>query len=496
MMNRREFTLSMLASAAGTSTALREFAYSRSIQHGKSLLQLQQEFLDLRFGMFIHLNMATYEQREWGDPKVSPQIFNPAHLDTDQWASAARSAGMTYGCLTTKHHDGFCLWPTDTASPSVKNAASQHDVVRAYVEAFRRQGLKTCLYFSILDLRANIRRYAVTAQKIEMIKDQLKELLTNYGEITMMIFDGWNASWSRLWYDQIPFRDIYDYVKSLQSNCLVADHNAGQFPVPALYYTDVKQYEQHAGQEIPSDSLVPSQSGTTLQSEWFWKRDYPTQELRPARQIVEEWLIPFNQQHCNLILNVAPNPDGRFDQNAVDRLAEIGHLWKTPGPAPKLAPSLNITTPNLAFAQPSFASSSPAAVGPDLANDNNFRTYWVCDDGQNSGWIEIEFQDPTVFNTVSLVEPLSAERYGSESRIDTYRLRYWDSAKWVDIISGRGMGNPHIHQFKPITARRVHLDLEGAGKPPGIAEFGIYNEPVPRNAVAQSIFSNGEWAQS
>jgi len=478
-MNRREFTLSTLAAALGTATVLPEFAYSRSSEHERSLLQLQQDFLDLRFGMFIHLNMATYEQREWGDPKISPQVFNPANLDTDQWASAARSAGMTYGCLTTKHHDGFCLWPTATASPSVKNAAFQHDVVRAYTDSFRRQGLKTCLYFSILDLRAEIRPYVVTPQQIEMIKAQLAELLTNYGEISMIIFDGWNASWSRLWYDQIPFRDIYDHVKRLQRDCLVADHNAGQFPVPALYYTDIKQYEQHAGQKIPSDSLVPSQSGTTLQSEWFWKRDYPTQELRPARQIVEDWLIPFNRQHCNLILNVAPNPDGRFDPNAIDRLAEIGHLWKNPGPSPKLSSSVNITTPNLAFAQRSFASSSADGVGPDLANDNNFRTYWTCDDGQSSGWIEIQFQNPAVFNTVALVEPLSAAEYGSESRLETYRLQHWTRSEWVDIARGRTIGNFRIHQFKPITAERVRLLLEGSGKPPGIAEFGVYNEPAP-----------------
>src|SRR5260370_20871023 len=128
------------------------------------------------------------------------------------------------------------------------------------------------------------------------------------------------------------FRTIYDHVKRLQPNCLVADHNAGQFPGAALYYSDIKQYEQHAGQKIPADSLIPSQSGTTLQSDWFWKLDYPTQELKPSRQIVEERLTPFNQGHCNLILTVAPNRDCRFDQNAVQRLGEIVTLPTNPRP--------------------------------------------------------------------------------------------------------------------------------------------------------------------
>jgi len=173
----------------------------------------------------------------------------------------------------------------------------------------------------------------------------------------------------------VPFREIYDHIKKLQPNCLVTDHNAGQYPGAALYYTDIKQYEQHAGQKIPAESLVPSQSGTTLQSEWFWKQDYPAQELRPVREIVEEWLVPFNERHCNLILNVAPNRDGRFDQNALDRLAEIGQAWKHPGPTPRLEPSVVITTPNLAFARRSFASSSSDGYGPDLANDNRFSSY-------------------------------------------------------------------------------------------------------------------------
>ncbi|MBB5338942.1 alpha-L-fucosidase [Tunturiibacter gelidoferens] len=481
-INRRQFTYGVIAAAGSIPSATQLIAQTQAKPH-KPMLQLQQEFLDLRFGMYIHLNMATFEQREWGDPKASPQLFNPAHLDTDQWAQAARSAGMTYGCLSTKHHDGFCLWPTATTSPSVKDAPFQHDIVRAYVDSFRRHGLKVCLYLSIFDLRADIRPYQITPRKVELIKAQLTELLTNYGEITAMIFDGWNAPWTRITYDQLPFREIYDHVKHLQPNCLVTDYNASQYPGSALYYTDIRQYEQHAGQKIPADSLVPSQSATTLQSEWFWKRDYPTQELRSARQIVNDWLIPFNEQHCNLILNVAPNTDGRFDDNAIKRLAEIGQLWKHPGTAPRLQPSVAITTPNLAFAKPSFASSSPDTIGPDLANDNKFDSFWICDQGvcdqhQNSSWLEIAFERPTAFNTVSIVEPRYLQQYGPDSRIASYRLQLWDNGRWTDILNGRTPSTFQLHQFRRVTAQRVRLTLEGIGRPPGIAEFGVYNEPI------------------
>ena len=243
MLNRREFAHGLAGTAALLAAKQSALAAPTMQQTAKPLLQLQQEFLDLRFGMFLHLNMATFEQREWGDPKASPKLFNPAHLDTDQWAQVAHSAGMAYGCLTTKHHDGFCLWPTKTTSPSVKDATFTQDVVESYAHSFRKHGIKVCLYFSILDLRAQIWSYQVTPKKIDLIKAQLSELLTNYGEITAIIFDGWNAGWSRITYDQVPFREIYDHVKRHQPNCLVVDHNAGQYPGSALCYTDVKQYE-------------------------------------------------------------------------------------------------------------------------------------------------------------------------------------------------------------------------------------------------------------
>ena len=479
MLNRREFaggvasTLCCALADGGRTVSWRSPDGERA---QRSMNELRQAFADLRFGMYIHLNMATYEQREWGDPKVSPRLFNPHSLDTAQWARAAVSAGMTYGCLTTKHHDGFCLWPTSTGSPSVNDSSFQHDVVRSYADSFRKHGLKVCLYFSILDLRANIRPYVVTRQKIELIKNQLRELLTNYGEITALIIDGWNAGWSRISYDEVPFSEIYEHVKSLQPNCLMSDYNQGSFPAPVLYYTDIKQYEQHAGQTIPAGSTVASQSATTLQSDWFWKEEYPQQNLRAASQVVDEWLIPFNEKGCNLILNVAPNREGRFDQNAVERLAEIGTRWKGRGSVPRLNPAVTITTRNLAYTRPSFASSSADTSGPDLANDNNPGTYWFPDEGQQNGWIELDLGSPVRFNTVAMIEPTYLASYGASSRIRSFRVETLHNGAWKDILS-RESGSG-VFSITETTAERVRLHIIASGPAsPGVAELGIYAEP-------------------
>ena len=173
-MNRSEFTGGLAAAALSASLGTTRAGGLSEPPLSRRCWRLQQRFLDLRFGMYIHLNMATFEQREWGDPRASSALFNPKSLDTDQWAHAACSAGMAYGCLTAKHHDGFCLWPTATGSACVKDATYKRDIVRAYVDSFRSQGLKTCLYFSMLDLRGDIRSYCVTREKIDRVKAQLQ----------------------------------------------------------------------------------------------------------------------------------------------------------------------------------------------------------------------------------------------------------------------------------------------------------------------------------
>lgn len=101
--------------------------------------------------MFLHFNMATYQDLEWGDDTQPDSAFNPTKLDTDQWADAAADAGMKGAFLTTKYHDGFCIWPTKTGTDSILNTPLQVDVVDYYAKSFRKRGLKVGLYYSILE---------------------------------------------------------------------------------------------------------------------------------------------------------------------------------------------------------------------------------------------------------------------------------------------------------------------------------------------------------
>jgi alpha-L-fucosidase len=484
MTTRREFfrlavqsaAAAMLAASHSPAVAGQSEVPPASLRRGLPLLDLQQRFVDLRFGMFLHFNMATFQDREWGDPMSALGLFHPTALDTDQWAVAARSANMTWGCLTTRHHDGFCIWPTRTAAASVGRTSRSTDVIHAYVNSFRKAGLRVGLYYSILSLRDDIRHFNVTPAKVKLIKDQLTELLTGYGEIDILITDGWDAPWSRITYEEVPFAEMYQHIKSLQPNCLLCDLNASQYPSGGLYYSDVKAFEQNAGQKVPENSDVPALSCVTLTDGWFWKQRDASGHLKAVTTVVNEWLEPLNRRHCNLILNAPPTREGRLAPNVVSRLEEIGKAWKHPGPMEKLREHVVITTRNLAAGKPIHASSYPDTVGPDEANDGDFGSSWYMDEGQTSGWLEVDLGKRESFNVVSLVEPVGRFDDYTQSRIGSYRFECWNDERWITLTAGERPSPTTIQRIARISSQKLRLLLEGSKELPHIAEIGVYDE--------------------
>lgn len=444
----------------------------------KPLAQLQQEFLDMRFGMFIHFNIPTFSKHDWPDPNQSPNVFNPTKLDCNQWADAARSAGMTYACLTTKHHSGFCIWPTKTTNYNVMNSPCKRDVVKEYADAFRKKGLKVCLYYSILDTHHNIRPNWINKSQTQFVKDQLTELLSNYGEISALIIDGWDSEWSRISYDDISFEEIYRHVKSLQPNCLISEHNAGKYPSEYLFYTDVKHYEQNAGQKISRETNnLPAQAGIPINKNWFWKNEFPTDSVKSAKFIVVENLIPLNDAHCNFILNVAPNPDGLIDDNAVAELKKVGQLWKNPGTASKLPfYQKPIVASNLAKGQKMSSSWSEDIFISDFANDDNFKTFWMPSAFVKEPYLEVVFALPTPINSIVIVESEYDKAVAFSSKLKSYDLQYWDGVKWQSLGLKNESGRVRIYRFSPVKTTKVRLQIKSYVPELGIAELMVYNE--------------------
>ena len=322
----------------------------------RPLGELQRELVNLRFGMFIHFSPTTYldvpnqlmpdhaPPRQGKDgvlgtaDDLSAGLVNPKKLDCGQWADAAKSAGMTFAVLTTKHHDGFCLWPSKYSEYTVAHGC-QRDIVREFTDAFRKRVLKVGLYYSIRDRTAGIadkNHGGVSPEKIQLIKNHLTELLANYGPILYIVFDAWGNNWhERPTFADIPYAEIYAHIKSLQPYCLVLNHS------PSRNISDVPQIELHAGMPLPAGGDWPAVAGDTIQANWFWRTNHPSTPLRSVSWIVNDHLIPFNRRNVVFQLNCAPNRDGLMDDNVVARLAEVGKAWTPPPPLQTIPASWN-----------------------------------------------------------------------------------------------------------------------------------------------------------
>lgn len=442
------------------------------VSSGNSLRELQQQFVNLKFGMFIHFNMGTYVESDWADPDAPLELFAPLKLDCDQWAQAAKSAKMRYGCLTTKHHNGFCLWDTKTTDYNSLNTPLGRDVVKEYVDAFRKNGLKIMLYYSILDMHHQLRPGLITREDVQMVKEQLTELFSNYGEITAIIIDGWDAPWSRISYEDIPFKEIYLLIKKLQPNCLVMDLNAAKYPTDALFYTDIKSYEQNAGQHISKDTnKLPALSCLPINASWFWKTTFPEAPVKSSREILDNNVNPLNRIGCNFILNVAPNREGLIDDNVVTVLSEVGRLWDdravgTPELRDYDAP---IISTNLAKYCPCYSSWSDDMWIMDFANDDNFETAWRSNPSVRHPWFIVDLGKTTSFNAIVIAD--------LDATFQDYVLYYEENGVWKPILTTPSDKNIKVHRFERIHGNKVKVEIKPNGSiSPSIMEIGIYNE--------------------
>ena len=338
----------------------------------KSLHQLQQEFVDLRCGMFIHFNMPTFFNEDWPDPDAAPELFNPVRMDCKQWAKAAKSANMTYGCLTTKHHSGFCIWDTKTTDNSEMSSPFKRDVVKE-----------------------------------------------------------------------------------------------------ALFYTDIKSYEQGAGQHISKDTnRLPALSCLPLQQNWFWKESFPTTPVKSPAQMVNDNIIPMGKSYCNFILNVAPNRDGLMDANALKALKEIGKLWKNDGRVATVPEAdAPIISSNIAKYQPAEGTWSSDYAIMDFANDDDFGTCWNSNPEVKVPWYSVTFEREKSFNMVVITDR-------NNDRLQEYRLEYRAGGTWKPLYEGKAPTGLRvkIHRFDTVWGDAVRMTVLNSNGTTSIAEFGVYCE--------------------
>ncbi|WP_195575150.1 alpha-L-fucosidase [Paenibacillus sp. 1001270B_150601_E10] len=315
----------------------------------QALINRQLWFVNQRLGMFIHFNSATFQFadtdiQDWeyahenhDEPRqymFDPKDWNPEQLDCSQWARAAKHAGMQFAALTAKHHEGFSLWPSQFTDHCIKNATSTRDVVKEYLQAFRAEGLEAGLYFSMLDLHHKIGRKKCTVDDKLFVKNQLKELLTQYGDIPFLIIDGWNAHWGGPNYEDLPFEEIDALVKQLQPQCLLMNISCES----NLEHTDIVFYENAAGQEIEDSFAGPGASCNILTNTWFWRVTDPDMEPKSVDWVLDK-IHDANRHQVTFLLNGAPNQKGLLDENVINRFKEIGKRYHKPDALESIPPN-------------------------------------------------------------------------------------------------------------------------------------------------------------
>ncbi|MFD4506216.1 alpha-L-fucosidase [Streptomyces sp. NPDC058457] len=340
-----------------------------------------RRLVDMRFGMFNHFNMGTFTDEEWAAPNQSPALFAPSQVDCAQWAKAAKAARMSYGVLTTKHHDGFCLWPTKYNEYNVAKSGYQQDIVAQYVKAFRAEGLHVGLYFSIWDRSYGVQGYdtrhgvgadqTIVPGDVTYILHQITELLTNYGDIDMFVTDGY--AW-QMGQQAVSYQRIREHVKSLQPDIVMIDH--GGLSVPFL--GDAIYFEEPLGITAPEGNTHAALQGQTISNGWFWHPSTPTTNPVSKASILSH-LVDLEPKYTSFILNCPPNRDGRLDDNIVKRLAEVGSAWRPDKSRPPLPAQLpraeHPVTPVSAYAS-GFHDGEGPMNAIDGLSDKNFETCW------------------------------------------------------------------------------------------------------------------------
>ena len=449
----------------------------------------QLKWHELEFYGFLHFTVNTFTDKEWGYGDEKEEVFKPTDFDADQIAATAKMAGMKGLILTAKHHDGFCLWPSKYTDHSVKNSPWRNgkgDVVKEISDACRRAGLKFGVYLSPWD--RNYKDYSRPAY-IEYYRNQLRELLTNYGDIFEVWFDGANGG-DGFYGGAREMRRIdnsvyYDWPNTIKivrelmpsammfSDCgpdtrWVGNERgiAGDTCWETLDLTAPRRYPGgssaglNTGQR-PGTAWLPAECDVSIRPGWFYHEKEDPRVKTPA-QLLDIYYKSVGRG-ANLNLNIPPDRRGRINDHDVASLKEFRRILDQTF-AHDLAQGAKITASNIRGGDPKFA--------PENLLDNNRDTYWTTDDDITTPELTIDFAKPTTFNVISLREYLPLGQ-----RSESLALDQWKDGNWEEFAKTTSIGNRRLIRTQPVTTEKVRLRITKSAVCPTLSEFAVYTEP-------------------
>jgi alpha-L-fucosidase len=487
MITRRTF-LSATPAALAVSTARAE---SAPTPYGAIPTERQLHWHELEFTGFLHFTVNTFTGKEWGYGDEDPNIFNPVRFDADAMVSALAAGGMRGVILTCKHHDGFCLWPTKTTEHSVRKSswrAGKGDVVREISGAARRHKLKFGVYLSPWD--RNCAEYGRPGY-LQIYRQQLTELLTEYGPIFEVWHDGanggdgyyggarekrtihkntyyeWPGTWDlvrRLQPDAVIFSDVGPDIRWVGNErgiagdpCWETFNPVGADGGPASP-GNVREKESPGGHRHGAKWLPP-ECDVSIRPGWFWHENENARVKQPA-QLIDLYYQSVGRGG-SLLLNVPPNRDGLLQAEDMVSLKAFGDY---------LRGTLGTNLAAGAKAAASNVRGHNRAYGPANLLDGRGETFWATDDSVLTADATIDFAKAITFSVIRLREAI---RFGQ--RIDAVAIETWNAGSWAPVAQATSIGAGRLIRLpQPVTSTRLRVRVGQASASPALSELAVF----------------------
>jgi len=448
---------------------------------------------ELEYYAFMHFNMNTFTDREWGYGDEAPALFNPTEFDADHIARTIKEVGMKALILTAKHHDGFCLWPSQYTEHSVKNSPwreGKGDVVKELAEACRQHGLEFGVYLSPWD--RNHQDYG-KPEYVTYYRNQLRELLTNYGGIFEVWHDGANggdgyyggARETRF----IDKKTYYDWlqtwalVRELQPNAVIFSDvgpdirwvgNENGYAGETCWAT-YSPVGEDGGEPAPGDTRyregieghregtqwLPAECDVSIRPGWFYHSAQDS--LVKSAETLFDLYFKSVGRGASLLLNLPPDRRGRLHENDEKELRGLKR---------KLDETFAVNFARGATATASQVRGNASHYGAPKAIDENDGTYWTTDDNVTAASFIIELKKPQELNCIMLQEYIALGQ-----RVEAFALEAWIDAEWQIVAVGTSIGHKRLLRFPSVTTNKVRLNIAQARACPALSNFALYKIP-------------------
>ncbi|HJC24511.1 MAG TPA: alpha-L-fucosidase [Candidatus Eisenbergiella merdavium] len=450
----------------------------------------------MEFYSFVHFTVNTFTGREWGDGTEPEEIFNPTAFDASQWVDALKAAGMKGLILTCKHHDGFCLWPSRYTGHSVANSpfrGGKGDVVREVSEACRRGGLRFGIYLSPWD--RNCALYGQGKAYDDYFVNQLTELLTGYGEICSVWFDGACGEGPNGKKQVYDWERYYAVIRRLQPDACIhvcgpdvrwcgneaGDTRPSEWSVvpkraseteriaSKSQQADETQFRERkisAGdQDLGSRDVLadeaeliwyPAEVNTSIRPGWFYHEE-EDELVRPLEELLHIYYHSAGG-NAGFLLNIPPTKEGLFHANDVKRLCEIGEYLK------------KTFARNLAKEAELSADAWEEGHEIDAVRTDDYDSFFRTQDGVRTAQITLAFPEPARVSHVVLKENIRMSQ-----RIEGFEITaVSENGEEQEVYRGTVVGYQKIARFPEIAAKRLQIRITDSRVFPTLSFIGVY----------------------